>query len=395
MSKILKIRYTLESGSLPPGMKLNPDTGAITGATGFDALGLGPTWTGPSAGSLGSYDEGDTLATVTLSATSDNAPVMFSMATDQDRLPWGVQLNPMTGEISGTIAPLKLRTKEEASTSDGPTWVTPFGRLAGYDEGSSASIQLTATPLGSRTLRSFQVVDGYLPWGLKLDPITGTISGTTSRLKVPGPYVDVPKLPLPVWNTNQNLGEFREFDSVNLTLVATPDAGRSMTRYGIVSGALPWGLRLNQATGAITGSLVEIRKRNEPVFIDPANPPVIKDTIQYQPQDQAVQNLSVTDGGNIVTLTKGAQVASLKIFSSQFDDTPTRTMFVTGYLPLGLRTQTITRSATETNLDITGTVSNAAFSQTGVFTFTVTAVSFPDANYMVKTTVRTYTITVQ
>lgn len=383
MAKQLKLRYTIQSGSLPNGMTLNPDTGAITGSPGWDALGLGPTWTGPAAGSLGSYNEGDTIPNVTFSSTSNKGPVVYSLASDQNRLPWGLSFNSVTGVLSGTIAPLKQRTKEMASTSDGPTWTIPFGTIANYDVDDVASFKLTATPIGTRTIKFFQVIDGALPWGLKLDGPSGNITGTVGQLKNPGAYVDVPKLPTPVWVSPVDLITVNEFDNVNVSLAATPATGRSMAKYVVRSGGLPWGLRLNTQTGAITGTLIESRQLNDAPYYDTTKNPTFNDTV-------GGINQTVVDGGSIGSYTKGAAVSAT--FSFQGTNTNQSQLnyhIASGTVPRGLSLNAATGA-------LSGTIKNDAMTKSKTYTFQVgIRLTRTDSLYQVFYAFRNYTITVQ
>jgi len=380
MAKILKIRYNLEDGQLPNGVALDPDTGVISGSVGFDALGEGPEWTGPDEGSLGSYDEEDELPEITFTTNSTNTPVIYSLPTDQDRVPWGISFNPLTGVMSGTIAPLFLRTKEVASTSDGPKWQTPFGKLAGYDEGMTASIQVIATPINQRTLDHYEIIDGAPPWGLLLDPQTGIISGTVADLKNPGAYVDVPSLPLPEWQTDVDLGTFNEYDDFTVSLIATPALGRSMAKYVLSGGALPWGLLLNQSNGQISGSFKELRKK-DPAYYDTTANPVISDTLVINDTPQTIT------GGSVGSFSKGDEV-SIQFSAAAADGRDLQSYWITGSLPFGLALngQTGLLSGTIINNDITA-------SQT--YSFTLGVVDKNDPNYQINTSSRTYSIEVQ
>ena len=382
MAKELKIRYTLQSGTLPNGLKLDPSTGVISGSAGFDALGKGPVWTGPQQGSLGSFDEGDDFPETTFQASSSQGDVRFSLATDQDRLPWGVVLDAGNGTLGGTIADLKLRVKEEASTSDGPLWGDQFGRLAGYDEGSTASLQLIATPRDGRTIQHYQIIDGYLPWGLVLNLQTGSITGVTDRLKTPGPFVDVPKLPLPVWSTESDLGTFNETNTFEATVSATPTTGRSMARYSLISGALPWGLVLNQATGQITGTFAEIKKRREPDFYDATKNPVISSAVNIQGVDT-----TKTAGSSLGTYAKGTTV-SIKFSASAHGSRTIRNYWIEGALPFGLTINQITG-------EINGTITNNLITQVKTYSFTLWTSDQGGSAFQINKSSRDYTITVQ
>lgn len=371
MAKILSIRYTIVDGQLPNGMKLNPDTGAITGSPGSDAVGLGPTWNSPSSGSIGVMNEGDVFNTVSLSTTSNKGPVRFSLPTSNDKLPWGLKLDPITGTISGTAALLKQRTKEEGVTSDGPTWNTAFGKLGNYDEGFVASVSISATPIGNRTIARYNVIDGALPWGLKLNATTGVISGTTARLKNPGAFVDVPKLPLPVWNGPASLGTLYETQTASFQISATPDTGRSMAKYVIREGGLPFGLKLNPITGAITGTTAFIHLRKEAEYYDATNDPTWN-----------------TAAGTLGSFTKGSAV-NVSVSASPATNRTIKSYHITnGRLPFGL----IMNAATGA---ITGTIRNNALTVSGTYSFTVTVFDKDGSYFLANKSSRTFTLTVQ
>lgn len=384
--KVLKIRYTIQSGNLPNGMALNPDTGVISGAPGWDALGLGPTWTGPAAGSVGAYDEGATITSVQFATTSNKGPVVYSLASDQQRLPWGLSFNPQTGILSGTLAPLKQRVKEQGSTSDGPAWSTSFGKVAGYDEMATASVQLTAVPIGSRTMKAYQVVDGALPWGLKLNAQTGVISGVVAPLKNPGPFVDVPKLPVPVWTNNQNLATIDEYQSFTATLIATPGTGRSMNRYIITKGALPFGLKLNQNNGVISGTTAEMVALSDN-YIDPTLANTLVSTVTLSPGGA----VELPNGGTLGSYAKGSTVsATFTTNNTAGSNLTTQSYFIaSGTLPRGL---TLSKTGV-----IQGTIKNDLLTKSGTYTFSI-GVSTRRSDYPMRLNISTpitYTITVQ
>lgn len=380
MAKQLKVRYTIQSGSLPNGMSLDPDTGVITGSAGWDALGLGPTWTGPAAGSLGSFNENDPFSSTTFTATG-KTPLNFSVV--QGYIPWGLVFNPSTGVLSGTIAPLKQRVNETASNYDGPKWNTSFGTLANYDEGATSSLILSATPIGQRTMRGYQVIDGFLPWGLTLNMQTGVISGSTARLKNPGAYIDVPKLPVPAWTTTSgSLGTFDEYSTFSATLAATPAAGRSMAKYVINGGFLPFGLRLNQQTGAITGTFADMFVE-EAGFVDAANAPTISNTVNIQGTD-----IVVNDGGTLGSYAKGTAV-TINFAATAISGRTVRNYFVSsGSLPFGLKLNSLTGQ-------ISGTIINNVRTKSQDYTFTLQVYDKGDTQYRRNRVSRTYKITVQ
>lgn len=384
MAKYLKVRYTVVDGTLPNGLTLNPDTGILEGSVGFDALGQGPAWQGPDAGSIGAYNEGDTINTVTFNATTTKTPVVFSLATSNDKLPWGLTFDPVNGTISGTLAMLKQRQKEAGVTFDGPAWNTQFGKLAGYDEGFTASISLSATPVGSRTITKYDLVDGYLPWGLTLNPATGVISGTVATLKNPGAFVDVPKLPIPVWNNvSDSLGTIHETESSTFQVSATPAAGRSMAKYVIRSGALPFGFTLNQSNGQITGAARENLVRNDSAYYDASKDPVFSDTVVINSQ-----NTTLASGGSLGTFSKGTAVTAIFSAAPTSGRTMRKYWVSSGTLPFGLSLN----GATGT---ISGTIKNNSTVQAKTYNFTISASDKDGSFFLTNQASRNYTITVQ
>lgn len=397
MAKDLKIRYTLQSGSLPNGLRLDPDTGQIIGNVGFDALGEGPVWVTPS-GSLGTFAERAAFTKVTFQATTTKSPVVFNIVNGY--IPWGLTFNPTTGELQGTIADLKLRINEAANTLDGPTWNTAFGRLANYDEGSTGSISLSVTPPSGRTIKTYSLVDSFLPFGLKLNPSTGVISGTVATLRNPGPYVDVPKLPVPVWNTPEgSLGVFEEYRTIaTITPSVTPAAGRTILRYQIREGFLPFGLKMNLATGAITGTTAELRIADTP-YINTANNPVVNDQIQITDVYGVVDNtktFTALNGDTLGTFTKGTAIdrRRIRMTPGTGAGTDTSGRLVRGYIKSGFLPFGLQLSQAGNAVDISGTVLNNVRTRTGVYTFTIGFYDINDPMYRRNEVTRTYTITV-
>jgi hypothetical protein len=152
-------------------------------------------------------------------------------------------VNSTTGNVFGTAPPV--------SQVDIPIWSTTAGSLGAYNEMSTATINLSASAVAPNTIRTYAVVNGYLPWGLTLSS-TGVISGTIEETTTNEPeYETTPK---PIWSTTAgSLGTFNMNAVVNTTVVATL-SGSTITNYTVIDGYLPWGLTLSSA-GAISGTL--------------------------------------------------------------------------------------------------------------------------------------------
>jgi uncharacterized repeat protein (TIGR01451 family) len=291
---------TYSAQGLPPGLAINPSTGAISGTVTVGASGIGsysPTiivsdgtysnsvtfnWTVNSLVSLS--DPGDQSNTVgdsvalTLSATDAGSGTPVYVAT---ALPAGLSLNPSTGEISGTIGSgataigsyLTTIVVEDGTYSavDAFTWTiaaagpvtltTPSNQSS--SEGATASLSLSAS--GSGTLSYFAL---GLPAGLKINPSTGAITGTIAAgVAANGPYA----VTVLATNGTDSASETftwtvtgpvslaaiadqtnQEGNTVSLS-VSGSDSGSGTLTYTAVG--LPGGLKINPSTGAITGTV--------------------------------------------------------------------------------------------------------------------------------------------
>lgn len=237
---------------------------------------LPPVWTDPGAQEDA---EGDPVS-LTLSASDpDGRPVVYG-ATG---LPPGLSLDPLSGEISGTLDYTSAGVHAVTATADdgndraeqvfgwtiaetnrAPLWSDPGSPSDA--EGQSVSLVLSAVDPDGQTV-------GYtatgLPPGLALDPGTGAISGTLDYASAgswtviatasdgveasdqPFTWTVVDTNRAPLW-TDPGPQLFSEGDSVLLLLEASDPDGQAL-EYGAVG--LPPGLALDTATGEIAGSL--------------------------------------------------------------------------------------------------------------------------------------------
>lgn len=200
--------YSISSGSLPPGISLNPSTGAITGtptasgtynftlratnAGGFvDAAQQvmvqppSPVWIDQTLGNvtaLDSYSDGVSAQHATLYEISSGT------------LPNGLALNPLTGTISGSASnPGQSYTFVIKATAPGGNLTKSFSGTVAiarpvWDVTSLAALRSGVTFSGSATATgatSYTITSGALPLGLSYNTATGAISGTPT---VAGPY---------------------------------------------------------------------------------------------------------------------------------------------------------------------------------------------------------------
>lgn len=288
-------------GSLPPGLTLNPNTGAITGtptAGGpFDFTARVVDLTGSPAGTK----TADCRITVTvpppitltcpvnmgivgvaytgaLVAGGGVPPYTFSITAGS--LPGGLTLNPATGAITGTptgavAASFTARVVDVTGTAAGTTTVdcnvtivnalgltcpAVTGRV-----GVPYSSALVAT--GGFPPYVFSISSGNLPGGLNLDANTGAITGTPTAAGVFNFNARVVDSVGGVAGTVTISCSINIGDTMTLTCPASvgtigvpytsalvAGGGFPPFTYSITAGSLPGGLTLNPATGAITGT---------------------------------------------------------------------------------------------------------------------------------------------
>lgn len=249
---------------LPWGVTLDPATGVISGTAAellndfsspYDESVM-PLWQ-TAAGKLGEFNEGETLD-LSLSATPQNGQVISRYFTLKGALPWGLRLDPATGDIAGQVS--ELFAPEEVTplaVTPKPLWTTPSGSLGTYDEKQAVSLTVAATARAGTAITRYHITAGGTPWGLTLHPTTGAISGTADEVKLPEPVDYLSGFP--AWQTAEgSLGTLSTGQVVSLTLAAQGIGGRTITRYAMVTTAgqgLPWGLVFAPSTGAISGTV--------------------------------------------------------------------------------------------------------------------------------------------
>src|ERR1019366_4349861 len=204
--------FSITSGSLPPGLTLNPSTGAITGtpttygtfnftAQVVDSRGNAAGTTTANC-SIVISPPPITLACATatgqvgvaysssLVATGGAPPYTFSIITGS--LPAGLTLNSSTGAITGTpttagtfnfTAQVVDSTGKAAGTTTAncsiviaPPAITLACATATGQVGVGYSSSLVAT--GGVPPYTFSIITGSLPAGLTLNSSTGAITGT-------------------------------------------------------------------------------------------------------------------------------------------------------------------------------------------------------------------------
>lgn len=285
--------WVLFQGSLPPGLVLDPDSGAIAGVPTvpgtFDFIVSVKDSAGAAAmvaASIIAY-EPLTIPMSTLSpgavgasysssmaATGGSAPYAWSVAAGS--LPSGLNLGN-AGDISGTPTTagsyvftalvtdaLGLSaTRELSITINPPLAITPLDLVPIGVKGQPYELALAAT--GGVIPYSWSVVSGSLPLGLSLQPSSGLINGTPSQtgnatftmrvsdsttVTAEKTFTIFVYYPLVITTESLDLGTVGVFYSKTL---ATSN-GHTPYTWSVVAGSLPPGMNLSTTYGSISGT---------------------------------------------------------------------------------------------------------------------------------------------
>ena len=285
---------------LPSGLKINASTGVISGTVAVGDAAGGPyavtvqaasgayaadqtfTWNVGGAVTLTAptdqtNNEGDTVS-LSLSASDSGGGTLTYGALG---LPGGLKINASTGAITGTVAlgdaaggPYSVTVTAGDGTysaSQTFTWnvngpvtiTTPADQT--NNEGATVSLSLSAADSSGGTL-SYAALG--LPFGLKINPSTGAITGTISAGDAAdGPYevtIEAADGTYSAettfnWNVNGPVAitvpddqTNNQGDTVSLAVAVSDSAGGTLT-YSAVG--LPNGLSINSSTGVISGTV--------------------------------------------------------------------------------------------------------------------------------------------
>ena len=288
--------FSVASGSLPAGLTLDGNTGAISGT---------PTGSGSSSALLQALDSvgniGSRSYTVnigtgsltvnpatlpsgtqgtpysqTVTATGGNGSYTYSISSGS--LPAGLGLNASTGAISGTptgSGPSTFTVRADDTNGNFGTrgYTVNIGTnsltvnpstLPSGTQGVAYNQTVTAT--GGTAPYTFLLSSGSLPAGLSLNSSTGAISGTptgsgvssfTVRAVDPNGNAGSRAYSLTIGSSIITVGPATlppatRGTPYNQTVTAT--GGTGPYTFTITAGSLPPGLSLNSSTGAISGT---------------------------------------------------------------------------------------------------------------------------------------------
>lgn len=307
------VTYSLVTGSLPGGLKLDPNTGKIDGrlryvnanttfyftvkasdgiASTNESFNItvkaneGPVWQTSSQGALGTFVE-DYFVSYQLAATdAENNTLTYSIVSGD--LPVGLTMNS-AGLITGTVGEVEKETMVSFTVrvTDGvkaadrsfamkvmpnlpPVWNTPTPaavETAGYvvtcpmiasdPNGKPLTFSLKD---GSMLPNDWAIVGsdviGMVPDVLEDTDFTFTVVASDGVLSSEFEVVVTAKANIdPVWVTEADLGKVLDTTEVRIQLTATDPNGKSVA-YAATSD-LPAGLSLS-STGLLTGNVIDL-----------------------------------------------------------------------------------------------------------------------------------------
>ncbi|HZO56537.1 MAG TPA: IPT/TIG domain-containing protein [Bryobacteraceae bacterium] len=291
-------QFVLASGNFPPGLSLDPNTGAITGtpveagsynftiqvtdAAGFVAtrqfnLVIARSVSISTDANLPTGAVGLAYS-VQLNATG-GVPPYSNWRVTTGSLPPGISLNASTGQLTGTPTTTgSFAFLVEVRDSSGQTATKGFTLVinAGVSITSTAQpptaivgtpFQFALTAAGGTQPYTWSILTGSLPPGLTLNPANGTIAGTPTTVGTFGVTIEVKDAP---GQTARAPFTFEVVTGLSITNPAALPAATARVAYTtvfqaaggtgpysnwrIVTGSVPAPLILNSSTGELAGT---------------------------------------------------------------------------------------------------------------------------------------------
>jgi hypothetical protein len=284
--------WSISSGTLPDGLALNASTGAVSGTPAADGqfsfqirvtdFALNTTTRQLSLNVVravmivtSSLPDGVAGAPYVQGLQADTQSVTWSIVTGSGTLPPGLQLNTVTGEISGiptTPGVFNFIVQASDGVSQPGTralsiaiyapLLIPTTSLPGGNKGVAYSQTLTA--VGGKAPLVWSLSSGsVLPPGLTLSS-AGLISGTpevagTFQFQVTvldaGTQAAQATLSITIIDAlTITTGDLSGTAGTAFSQTLAAAGGTAPYTWSVTSGALPGGLQLNASTGAITGT---------------------------------------------------------------------------------------------------------------------------------------------
>ncbi|MFN0167318.1 MAG: putative Ig domain-containing protein, partial [Bryobacteraceae bacterium] len=212
--------WSISSGSLPPGVQLNPSTGSVVSLTGTpDIAGTYSFVVRVAAGQQAATRPYSVTVSPALSITTPlvpdgivgspyNATIesaggsgIHSWSISSGSLPPGVQLNPSTGsvvsltgtpDIAGTYSfVVRVAAGQQVATRAYSVTVTPalsITTVLAPDGIVGSPYNATIASAGGSGAHSWSISDGSLPPGVQLNPSTGSVVNLTGTPDTAGTY---------------------------------------------------------------------------------------------------------------------------------------------------------------------------------------------------------------
>ncbi|CAD7216374.1 autotransporter domain-containing protein [Xanthomonas arboricola] len=370
--------YALASGTLPAGITLASngtlsgtatvegsfnvtvtatDAGSFTGNQAYTLTVAGPNLVLP-ASTLPAGTAGQAYAATIASATGGTAPYTYALTGGV--LPAGVVVDAATGALSGTPtvagtfnftltasdstpSPAAQASRSYTLTIAAPVVVIVPTTLPAATRGTAYSQTLSAS--GGTAPYTYALASGTLPAGITLAS-NGTLSGTATvegsfnvtvtatdagsftgnqayTLTVAGPNLVLPASTLPAGTAGQAYS----------AAITPATGGTAPYRYALAAGALPNGVVVDAATGALSGTPTLSGTFNFTLTATDSTP---------SPAAQASQNYSVTIAAATLVLAQPTLPPAVRgsaynqVLTASGGVAPYRYSIASGTLPAGL-----------------------------------------------------------
>ena len=372
--------WSIQSGSLPAGLSLNANNGAISGvptAAGISnftvqvtdssspaqaqsvaaSISISPSALAITSTSLAAGQKGSTYS-ATLQAGGGTPNYTWSIRSGS--LPAGLSLNATNGVISGTPttavtsnftvqvadsgSPAQTQSAASSITINPSTLAITSASLAGGQKGTAYSAGLQAG--GGTPNYTWSIQSGSLPAGLSLNASTGAISGTPATPGISNFTVQVADSGSPAQTQSAATSITISPSTLAITSVSLAggqkgtaysaglQAGGGVPNYtwSVQSGSLPAGLSLNASNGVISGNPTVAGSSSFTVQVTdsgaPAQTQSAATSITISPSTLAIAPASLASGQKGAAYSAGLQAAG---------GTPNYTWSVqSGSLPAGL-----------------------------------------------------------